>query len=200
MNRSSCFSGILLLFSMIQWMLAIWSMVPLPFLNPACTSGSSQFIYCWSLTWRILSKSCWHVKWVKLHSNLNILWHWFSLGLEWKLTFFQSCGYCWLFQICWYNECSTLKATSFKIWNSSAGISLPPLALFVVCPCWIVTPGQLMGFRAANGNGEMGVPSAPGCDTTSAPAFPRPSSQPLQQGLLLNSWLHVTDSQWPVKV
>ena len=28
-------------------MLAIWSLVPLPFLNPACTSGSSQFTYCW---------------------------------------------------------------------------------------------------------------------------------------------------------
>ena len=28
---------------MIQWMLAIWSLVPLPFLNPACASGSSQF-------------------------------------------------------------------------------------------------------------------------------------------------------------
>ena len=25
------------------------------FLNPACTSGSSQFKYCWSLAWRILS-------------------------------------------------------------------------------------------------------------------------------------------------
>ena len=135
----------------------------------------------------------------------NVWWFQHSLtfpffGIGMKTDIFQSCGHCWLFQICWYNECSTLKATSFKIWNSSAGISLPPLALFVVCPCWIVTPGQLMGFRAANGNGEMGVPSAPGCDTTSAPAFPRPSSQPLQQGLLLNSWLHVTDSQWPVKV
>ena len=38
---------------MIQWMLAIWSLVPLPFLNPACTSGSSWFTYCWSLAWRI---------------------------------------------------------------------------------------------------------------------------------------------------
>ena len=35
--------------------LAIWSLVPLPFLSPACTSGSSQFTYCWSLFWRILS-------------------------------------------------------------------------------------------------------------------------------------------------
>ena len=40
---------------LIQWMLAIWSLVPLPFLNPACTCGSSQFTYCWSLAWRILS-------------------------------------------------------------------------------------------------------------------------------------------------
>ena len=29
--------------------------VPLPFLHPACTSGSSQFTHCWSLAWRILS-------------------------------------------------------------------------------------------------------------------------------------------------
>ena len=34
-----------LAFSMIQWMLAIWSLVPLPFLNPAWTSGSSWFTY-----------------------------------------------------------------------------------------------------------------------------------------------------------
>ena len=40
---------------MIQRMLAIWSLVPLPFLNPAWTSGSSQCMYCWSLAWRILS-------------------------------------------------------------------------------------------------------------------------------------------------
>ena len=39
-----------LAFSMIQWMLAIWSLVPLPFLKPAWTSGSSQFTYCW-LIW-----------------------------------------------------------------------------------------------------------------------------------------------------
>ena len=38
-------------------MLAIWSLIPLLFLNPAQTSGSSGFMYCWSLTWRILSIS-----------------------------------------------------------------------------------------------------------------------------------------------
>ena len=39
---------------MIQRMLAVWSLVRLPFLKPAWTSGSLQFTYCWSLTWRIL--------------------------------------------------------------------------------------------------------------------------------------------------
>ena len=38
---------------MIQRMLAIWSLVPLPFVKPAWTSGSSQLTYCWSLAWRI---------------------------------------------------------------------------------------------------------------------------------------------------
>ena len=45
---------------------------------------------------------------------------------------FQSCGHCWVFQICWHIECSTFIASSFRIWNSSAGIPSPPLALFVV--------------------------------------------------------------------
>ena len=38
---------------MFQYMLAIWSLVPLPFLNPAWTSESSRFMYGWILTWRI---------------------------------------------------------------------------------------------------------------------------------------------------
>ena len=49
------FSWNSLAFSVIQKMLAIWSLVPLPFLKPAWTSGSSQLTYCWSLTLRILS-------------------------------------------------------------------------------------------------------------------------------------------------
>ena len=36
-------------------LLATWSLVPFSFLNPACTSWSSQFMYCWSLAWMILS-------------------------------------------------------------------------------------------------------------------------------------------------
>ena len=49
-----------------------------------------------------------------------------------KIDLFQSCDHCWVFQICWHAECSTFIASSFRIWNSSAGIPSPPLALFVV--------------------------------------------------------------------
>ena len=49
-----------------------------------------------------------------------------------KTDLFQSCGHCWVFQICWFIECSTFTALSFRIWNSSTGIPSAPLALFVV--------------------------------------------------------------------
>ena len=49
-----------------------------------------------------------------------------------KTDFFQSCGHCWVFQICCHIECSTFTASSFRIWNSSTGIPSPPLALFTV--------------------------------------------------------------------
>ena len=41
--------------SMIQQILASWSLGPLPFLNPAWMSEISWFMYCWSLPWRHLS-------------------------------------------------------------------------------------------------------------------------------------------------
>ena len=47
--------GMLAWVLIIQWTAAFWSLVPLPFLNPACTSGSLLFRYFWNLAWRILS-------------------------------------------------------------------------------------------------------------------------------------------------
>ena len=63
---------------------------------------------------------------MQLCGSLNILWHWNENWL------FQSCGQCWVFQICWHSECSTLIESFSRTWNSSAGIPSPPLALFVV--------------------------------------------------------------------
>ena len=76
-----------------------------------------------------------------------------------KTDLFQSCGHCWVFQICWHVQCSTFTASSFRIWNSSTGILSPPLALFVVMlpkahftlhsrmsgSRWVITPFWLSG-------------------------------------------------------
>ena len=67
--------------------------------------------------------------------NCVVVWAFFGIAFFWigmKTDLFQSCGHCWVFQICWHIYCSTLTASSFKIWNSSTGISSPPLALFVL--------------------------------------------------------------------
>ena len=74
-----------------------------------------------------------------------------------KTDLFQSCGHCWVFQICWHIECNTCTASSFRIWNSSIGIPSPPLALFIVMlpnahltshsrmsgSRWVITPSWL---------------------------------------------------------
>ena len=117
---------------MIQRMLTIWSLVPLPFLKPAWTPGSSRFTYCQSLAWRILSitlLAC------EKNAIVCLLQHSLALpffGIGMKTDLFQSCGHCWVFQICWHIACSTSTASSFRIWNSSTGIPSPPLALFIV--------------------------------------------------------------------
>ena len=67
--------------------------------------------------------------------NCMVIWKFSGISLlriGMKTDLFQSCGYCWVFQICWHTECCTLAAASFRIWNRSAGIPSPPLALFVV--------------------------------------------------------------------
>ena len=122
---------------MIQWMLAIWSLVPLPLRNPACIFGSSWFTYCWSIAWRILSIS------LVAHKMSPIVKYFeHSLALPFfgmKTDLYQSYsnrtnspGHCQVFQICWYIEYSTLIASSFRILNSSARILSSLLALLVV--------------------------------------------------------------------
>ena len=66
-----------------------------------------------------------------------------------KADLFQSCGHCWVFQICWHIEFSTFTALFFRIWNSSTGIPSPPLALFVVmlCKAHLTSHSRMSGFR-----------------------------------------------------
>ena len=117
---------------MIQRMLAIWSLVPLSFLNTA-------WVNIWKFTVHVLLKpgldnfehyfaSMWD------ECNCPVVWTFFGIAFLWdwsETEIFQSCGHCWVFQICWHIECSTLTASSFRIWNSWTGIPSSPLALFI---------------------------------------------------------------------
>ena len=98
--------------------------VPLPFLNSTWTSGSSRFMYYWSLTWRILSITLLACEMSATCTFLALPF--FGIGMKTDLV--QSWGHCWVFQICWHIECSTFIASSFRIWNSWTGIPSPPLA------------------------------------------------------------------------
>ena len=76
-----------------------------------------------------------------------------------KIDLFQSRGHCWVFQIHWHIECSTVRTSSFRIWNSSTGIPSPPLGLIIVMLSkahltsnsrmsdsrWVNTPSWLTG-------------------------------------------------------
>ena len=116
---------------MIQWMLAIWSLVPLPYLNPACTSGSSQFTYCWSLAWRILSLT------LPARDMSTTVW-WFEhslalpfFGIGMKPYLFHSCSCFWVFQFFWHIECSTLTVSFFLIFEI-AQLNSPLILLIVI--------------------------------------------------------------------
>jgi len=127
--RTFSFKAILHCASQHQWMLAIWSLVPLPFLNVAWT-------YILKFSVHILLKP--HLENFEHYfarvwneSNCVVVGTFFGIAFPWdwnETDLFQSCGHCWVFQI----ECSTLTASSFRIWDSSAGIPLLQLVLFIV--------------------------------------------------------------------
>ena len=106
-------------------------------------------MYCWSLTWRILSI-------ILLACEMSVIVQKFehSLALPFfeigkKTDLFQSCGHCWAFQICWNTECSTLTVWSFRIWNSSAGIpSSPQVLIIVMLPkAYLTSHSRMSGSR-----------------------------------------------------
>ena len=149
-----------LAFSINQWMLAIWSLVPLPLLNLSSLNiGSSKFMYCWSLAWRILSITLLVVEMSAVVQWFEHSLAWHFLGIVVKTDLFQSCGHWWVFQKCWHIKCNYFTASSFRIWNSSTGILSPPLALFIVIlpkphwtshsrmsgSRWMITPSWLSG-------------------------------------------------------
>ena len=94
--------------------------------------------------------------------NCVVVWTFLALPffrIVMKTDLFQFFDHCWIFQICWHTECSTFTTSSFRVWNSSARIPLPLLALFVVMlpkahlsshsemsgSRWVITPPWLSG-------------------------------------------------------
>ena len=111
-----------LAFSLTQWMMAIWSLVPLHF--------QKSSLYFWKFSVPAALKPCLkdfehNLTSVWNECNYTVVWTFLALslfGIGKKNDLFQSCDHCWVFQICWHVECSTLAAASFRIFNSSAGI------------------------------------------------------------------------------
>ena len=116
---------------MNQWMLAIWSPISAFF---------KSSLNIWKFTVRVLSKSGLenfehYFTSVWDECSCAVVWAFLTLpffGIGMKIDLFQSCGHCWVFQTCWHIECSILTASSFRIWDSLAGIASSPLALFVL--------------------------------------------------------------------
>ena len=116
-------------------------------------------MYYWSLAWRILRITLLACEMSTIVRECEHSLAFPFLGIGMKTDLFQSCGHCWVFQICWHIECSTFTASSFRIWNSSTGIPSPPLALFIVVlpkahlishsrisgTRWMITPSLLSG-------------------------------------------------------
>ena len=119
--------------------------------------GSSAFskssLYIWKFSVHILLKPSlkdfeYYLAGMWNKCNYAVVWTFFGNALLWdwnESDLLQSCGHCWAFQSCWYTECSsTFTASSFRTWNSSAGIPSPPLALFVaMLQSPLGTPGCL---------------------------------------------------------
>ena len=155
-GRNRCFSGTLFLF---QQMLAIWSLVPLPFLKPASIvrkfmvhillkPGLENFEHYFAGLW----DDCYcMVAWAFF--GIALLWDWnenWPFPVLWLWLSFPN------FLAYWVQH---FHSIIFRIWNSSTGIPSPPLTLLVVMPPkahltsnsrmsasrWVITPSWLSG-------------------------------------------------------
>ena len=67
--------------------------------------------------------------------NCAVLWTFFGIAFLWDWNENWPCPVLWplpSFPNCWHIEYSTFTASSFRTWNSSAGIPSPLLTLFTV--------------------------------------------------------------------
>ena len=101
--------------------LNIWKFMVHVLLKP----GLENFEHCFTSVW----DAC----------NCAVVWAFLdiALGVGMKTELCQSCGHCWVFQICWHIESSTFTATSlgFEIAQLKAPQSLPSEDPSSFSPC-----------------------------------------------------------------
>ena len=82
-----------------------------------------------------------------------VVWTFFGISFLWGWSENSIC------KICWHTECSPFTASSFRIWNCSAGIPSSLLSLFIVMlpkahltlhcrmsgSMWVISPSWLLG-------------------------------------------------------
>ena len=106
-----------LAFSMIERMLAIWFLVPLPFLNPDGTSGKSWFTYYWMFkyqTFALISHQ-YNLSYRLFSSSSRVLWfHIINLTV---LLLHLFPNFFWIKKIGFLNYIFTLFIQSVKKYN-----------------------------------------------------------------------------------
>ena len=114
---------------MIQWMLKIW-----------LSAFSESSLNIWKFSVHVLLK----LSFKDFEHNLDSMWNecncriiWTLFGIAFLWDWNENCPLPDLWPllslpVCWHIECSTLTASFFRIWNTSAGITPHPLALFLV--------------------------------------------------------------------
>ena len=134
-----------LAFMMIQWMLAVWSLVPLAF--------SKSSFNIWKCTVHVLLKpglenfqhyftSMWD------EGNCTVVWTFFGIAFLWYWSenwLLQSFGHCWVFQICYHIECSTLAASFLGC--EIAQLNSITSTNFVCSNAYLTTHSRMSGSR-----------------------------------------------------
>ena len=122
----------------------IWKFSVLVLLKPSLENSEHYFASVWD------------------ECNPMVVWTFFDItfhGIGMKTDLFQSCGHCWIFQICCPIECSTFTASSYRILNSYTGIPSPPLALLLLMllrPTWLHISGCLALDEWSHHRGYLG--------------------------------------------
>ena len=130
-----------------------WSGLPFPSSQPRGWTQISHIAGKCFTIWATGKPSMWD------ECNCASVWTFFGIaffGTGMKTDLFQSCAHCWIFPICCHIECSPFTASSFRIWNNSAGIPSPPLTLFIV----MVPKAHLTSHSRMSGSRRVITPSA----------------------------------------